>query len=153
MKVDLYKQMSFTTPINASVFGVSGVGKSSFINTALTFASEGVIKKAKVRTKQDKQMTVTYDKYEMNEFVNLFDIWGWSSELKNLEKNDFYKMVVGKFEVNQHMSISNNSNTVNKSNKLDVIFFVVDPGVLDGEYLKDMKEYYDIANKSKILSS
>jgi len=136
---------------NIVLFGGSGAGKSSLINSFIALVNDGHQIVADTRIDEHEQMTVNYVKYQLNNHINIWDTWGWKSGV-NYTGNDFDSMLNGSLRESVHMD--DNIKTTDRivENSVDAIIFVVDIGIKERESsLKALKQYYDLAVRKEVI--
>jgi len=143
-----------STPVNFLLFGASGIGKSSLINLVLSSVKDGSVEiKAKARSEINKSdtQTVTYQKYAVGPYINIWDTFGWTHKA-NYENNEFDNMLSGKYLNNSHMNSLNAQPISSAENEIDCVIFVIDYLALSlKEQLLDLRRFYQIAKNRGIV--
>jgi len=136
--------------VNLLFFGLSGVGKSSFINLLLSILSPSVVSTgsgAKPRLiDATKTETVKYARYKLTNRIYLWDTFGYNPNNSGYSKNEFDQMLDGMIDPGTHMDSFHANPEAKAANEIDGVIFVIDSSALDvKEYITKMKRFYDVA--------
>jgi septin family protein len=140
---------------NILVVALSGIGKSSLINSLLSLEMDIVINGenggCKTRYFESEQKTERYNSFKMKESnIKLFDIWGWSGKNDNIFTKEFLIKIL-KGQVEENCKMTDIKYTNNYDNRIDLVLFLIDHKVETGDYINDMKEFYKLVIDGKIL--
>jgi GTPase SAR1 family protein len=153
MKID--KEFEPLVINNVMIFGLSGIGKTSFINSTLTLESEYVINEdnggSKTRYNESEQVTIKYTSFPMKSSkIKIFDLWGWSGKDDKIITTELFRKLI-KGQVQENCNMNDIKYTNNYQNKIDCVVFVFDNNVIKGEYIQHIKVFYDIAKEGKFF--
>ena len=143
--------IEFKNDLNLTIFGCSGIGKSSLLNNIMNYckASQNIKKFAKVRDDQTGQLTTKFEKYVATPKFKIFDTLGWNWEKNNFSTDLFSKMLQGLLNNLEDLEKPTFRKQPDPYTTMNSVAFVVNQNLFSEKYIQYLKPYYEITKKLK----